>query len=142
VEARPRIVEVLAVYSAVLAVIALLSYALLPAQAALVAVVVAAMVWLLNASKAGFRYLTESYDANSEYLGIKRGWFDKETAIIPAKNIAEVRAVRPLLLRALSIGSVYVATTDGSVHVLYNVKRPENIVTAIRPAATGQAGGG
>jgi membrane protein YdbS with pleckstrin-like domain len=135
VEARPRIVEVLVVYSAVFAAIALLSYALLPAQAALAVVVIAAVVWLLNVSKAGFRYLTESYDVDSEYIGIKRGWFDKETALIPAANVAEVKAVRPLLLRLLSIGSVYVATTDGSTHVLYNVKHPESLVGAIRPAA-------
>jgi uncharacterized membrane protein YdbT with pleckstrin-like domain len=134
VEARPRIIEVLLIYSFVLAVIALLSYALLPVHIALFITIIAAAVYAINSSRAAFRYATERYIIASKYIGIERGWFDKETAIISKENIAEVKAVRPLLLRMLSIGSVYVATNDGSVHALYNVKHPENIVSELREA--------
>ena len=130
-EARPRIIEVLLVYSLVLAVIALLSYALVH-YVALFITIIAATVFAINSARAAYRYLTERYIIASKYIGIERGWFDKETAIISRGNIAEVKAVRPLLLRMLSIGSVYVATNDGSVHVLYNVKHPESIVSELR----------
>jgi len=132
VEARPRIIEVLLVYSLVLAVIALLSYALLPVHIALFITIIAATVFAINSARAAYRYLTERYIIASKYIGIERGWFDKETAIISRGNIAEVKAVRPLLLRMLSIGSVYVATNDGSVHVLYNMKHPESIVSELK----------
>jgi membrane protein YdbS with pleckstrin-like domain len=141
VEARPRIIEVLLVYSLVLVIIVLLSYALIH-SVALFITIIATAVFAIDSARATFRYATERYFITSEYIGIERGWFDKETALLPAANVAEVKAVRPLLLRLLSIGSVYVATNDGSTHVLYHVKHPESIVGAIRPAATGQAGGG
>ena len=130
-ESRPRIIEVLLVYSLVLVIIVLLSYALLY-SVALFITIIAAAVFAINSARAAFRYLTERYIIASKYIGIERGWFDKETAIISRGNIAEVKAVRPLLLRMLSIGSVYVATNDGSVHVLYNVKHPESIVSELK----------
>jgi membrane protein YdbS with pleckstrin-like domain len=97
----------------------------------LVAVVVGTLLGLRTAS-AYWMYLTERYSVQGSVLLISRGWAVKTRGQVALSNIAEAKAVMPLLLRPFRVGSVLVSTNDGSTHILYNVKDPVGFAENLR----------
>lgn len=97
------------------------------------AAIVVAAYFAFEALFASWVHLTERYTIGDGYVRIRRGWASKTSGVIPTRNIAEARAVMPLLLRMLGVGLVVIETNDGSRHVMHNIKYPERIAYGIKP---------
>jgi membrane protein YdbS with pleckstrin-like domain len=97
----------------------------------LVALLVGILLGLRTAS-AYWRHLTERYSVEGSVLLISRGWALKTRGQVPLGNVAEAKAVVPLLLRPFRVGSVLVSTNDGLTHILFNVKDPVGFAENLR----------
>lgn len=93
-------------------------------------------VFAFRALGAYWVHLTQRYSVDNDggYVRIRRGWASITSEFVPFRNISDVRAEMPLLLRMLGVGHVIMDTNDGRGHILYNVKDPQGIIEMVSPA--------
>ena len=145
-EYRPVIIEVLEAYLIAFALLYAAVYVLFVFLLPFPASVTGPLTWLvalligiffaLRALSAFWVRLTQLYAVGDGYLRIQRGWVSKTSAQVPFRNIAEVKAVLPLLLRVFGVGLIVISTNDGYRHVLYNLKDPGGIAERVRPSSS------
>jgi len=94
------------------------------------------IVFAFRALEAYWVHLTQRYSIDNDqgYVRIRRGWASITSEVVPFRNISDVRAEMPLLLRMLGLGHVVMDTNDGKGHIFYNVKDPQGIIEMISPA--------
>jgi uncharacterized membrane protein YdbT with pleckstrin-like domain len=77
--------------------------------------------------------LTQSYEIGADYVRINVGFVTKQSQSVDRRNVASVTAMLPFPQRIFGLGHVKIATTDGNTSLMFNVRRPLDLVRMLEP---------